>query len=283
MRRFTDIPFLPIHFDFVDTAGQPLLGRRAAGERARQLHRARARPAGRLPGRRRDRGRAGRADAALSRPIVLYPESGRAVACVGRRRCRSASRRLRHRGRPAPRPARWQLAEPREDVAEVATSTPTACPAGSTVRPDAARRASSSTCTAAASSSTTSTSTTRPPAGSPTAPACAVLSVDYRRPPEHRFPAAPDDVDDRRRAGWTRQADEPRARRADVRPRRQRRRQPRAGGRAAQPGPVPRGRADLPVPRPDGRLRLLPDARPTASTPREAAWYWQQYAAPRPT
>ena len=26
VRRFTDIPFLPIHFDFVDSAGTPLLG-----------------------------------------------------------------------------------------------------------------------------------------------------------------------------------------------------------------------------------------------------------------
>jgi hypothetical protein len=26
IRRFMDIPFLPIHFDFVDTAGKPLLG-----------------------------------------------------------------------------------------------------------------------------------------------------------------------------------------------------------------------------------------------------------------
>ncbi len=26
IRRFTDIPFLPIHFDFVDSAGAPLLG-----------------------------------------------------------------------------------------------------------------------------------------------------------------------------------------------------------------------------------------------------------------
>ena len=26
IRRFMDIPFLPIHFDFVDTAGHPLLG-----------------------------------------------------------------------------------------------------------------------------------------------------------------------------------------------------------------------------------------------------------------
>ena len=36
--------------------------------------------------------------------------------------------------------------------------------------------------------------------------------------------------------------------------------------------------ADLPVPRPDGGLRLLPD-RGDGFDPREAAWYWQQYAA----
>ena len=47
--------------------GAPLLGGRAAGHRSRDtLHRPRARPAGRLPGRRGGRGRPGRPDAALT-------------------------------------------------------------------------------------------------------------------------------------------------------------------------------------------------------------------------
>ncbi len=68
VRRFVDIPFLPIHFDFVDPAGQSLLIGGAAGEHARPLHGPRARPAGRLPRRRRPRGRPRRPDAALSVP-----------------------------------------------------------------------------------------------------------------------------------------------------------------------------------------------------------------------
>ena len=63
----------------------------------------------------------------------------------------------------------------------------------------------------------------------------AVLAVDYRRPPEHRFPAAPDDVDTALR--WLlAHADAPRPRPGPGgRRRRQRRRQPRAGRGAAQP------------------------------------------------
>ena len=69
----------------------------------------------------------------------------------------------------------------------------------------------------------------------------AVLSVDYRLPPEHRFPAAPDDVDTV--VAWLdREAAGARPRRPDVRPRRQRRRQPRARRGAAPPGPVRRPR-----------------------------------------
>ena len=57
VRRFTDIPFLPIHFDYVDSAGAPLLRVERQGIGARQVHRPRPRPAGGLPGRRGRRGR----------------------------------------------------------------------------------------------------------------------------------------------------------------------------------------------------------------------------------
>lgn len=105
----------------------------------------------------------------------------------------------------------------------------------------------------------------------------AVLSVDYRRPPEHRFPAAPDDVD--AVLGWLdRHADEhglagPAYAHGDS-----------AGGNLALVAAL----------RHPGRFAavalIYPFLDPTASfesyataadgfDPREAAWYWQQYAA----
>ena len=102
-----------------------------------------------------------------------------------------------------------------------------------------------------------------------------VLSVDYRRPPEHRFPAAPDDVDTVLR--WC----------------------------AGRPGPTSAGPTYLhgdsaganlalvAALRNPGRVRALaltyPFLDPTAAgesyttaadgfEPAEAAWYWQQYA-----
>ncbi|MCW2795184.1 alpha/beta hydrolase [Nocardioides sp.] len=105
----------------------------------------------------------------------------------------------------------------------------------------------------------------------------AVLSVDYRRPPEHRFPAAPDDVDSV--LAWlARQApalglDGPTYAHGDS-----------AGGNLALVAAL----------RHPGRFRAIaliyPFLDPTASfdsyrtavdgfDPREAAWYWQQYAA----
>jgi acetyl esterase len=104
-----------------------------------------------------------------------------------------------------------------------------------------------------------------------------VLSVDYRRPPEHRFPAAPDDVD--AVLGWL------------------------AGSGAASDlsGPVflhgDSAGANLALVAAlrnpgvaAGLVLIYPFLDPTASfdsytgaaegfDPREAAWYWDQYAA----
>ena len=105
----------------------------------------------------------------------------------------------------------------------------------------------------------------------------AVLSVDYRRPPEHRFPAAPDDVDSV--LGWldAHGADHglqgPTYAHGDS-----------AGGNLALVAAL----------RHPGRFRavvlIYPFLDPTASfesyrtaadgfDPQEAAWYWSQYAA----
>jgi acetyl esterase len=104
-----------------------------------------------------------------------------------------------------------------------------------------------------------------------------VLSVGYRRPPEHPFPAAPDDVDtvlawlDRHASALG--VSGPTYAHGDS-----------AGGNLALVAAL----------RHPGRFRALaliyPFLDPTASTdsyvtategfdPREAAWYWQQYAA----
>ncbi|WP_121251988.1 alpha/beta hydrolase [Nocardioides ferulae] len=105
----------------------------------------------------------------------------------------------------------------------------------------------------------------------------AVLSVDYRRPPEHRFPAAPDDVD--RVLGWL----------------------DREAGRWGITGPAyahgDSAGANLALVaalRHPGRFRALAliypfldptqafDSYRTASETfdqAEAAWYWRQYAA----
>ena len=105
----------------------------------------------------------------------------------------------------------------------------------------------------------------------------AVLSVDYRRPPEHRFPAAPDDVDTV--VAWLdREAvalglDGPAYVHGDS-----------AGGNLALVAALRNpGRFEAAV-------LIYPFLDPTAGfdsyrtaadgfDPREAAWYWQQYAA----
>ena len=105
----------------------------------------------------------------------------------------------------------------------------------------------------------------------------AVVSVDYRRPPEHRFPAAPDDVSTvlawLEREGATHGLTGPVAAHGDS-----------AGGNLALVAAL----------RHPGRIRALallyPFLDPTQRfgsyrtaadgfDPREAAWYWQQYVA----
>lgn len=105
----------------------------------------------------------------------------------------------------------------------------------------------------------------------------AVVSVDYRRPPEHRFPAAPDDVDTV--LGWLDQHGEALG----------------LGGRSFVHGDSAGANLALVAAlRHPGRFAavvlIYPFLDPTAAgesyasaadgfDPREAAWYWQQYAA----
>lgn len=106
---------------------------------------------------------------------------------------------------------------------------------------------------------------------------CAVLSVDYRRPPEHRFPSAPDDVDSA--LGWLeREAAShglvgPRFVHGDS-----------AGGNLAlvaalrNPGSFSAVVLTYPFLDPEAGF----DSYSTAAEgfdPAEAAWYWDQYAA----
>ncbi|MBD8868907.1 alpha/beta hydrolase [Nocardioides donggukensis] len=105
----------------------------------------------------------------------------------------------------------------------------------------------------------------------------AVLSVDYRRPPEHRFPAAPDDVDTVLR--WLERAGDehglavPTYAHGDS-----------AGGNLAlvaalrHPGRLAGLALTYPFLDPGASF----DSYRTAADgfdPREAAWYWEQYAA----
>jgi acetyl esterase len=104
--------------------------------------------------------------------------------------------------------------------------------------------------------------------------AMAVLSVDYRRPPEHRFPAAPDDVDTVLR--WIAGRPElalPLFAHGDS-----------AGGNLAlvaalrNPGRFAAVGLIYPFLDPDAGFASYRTAA-VGFAPAEAAWYWQQYAA----
>ena len=109
-----------------------------------------------------------------------------------------------------------------------------------------------------------------------------MLSVDYRKPPEHRFPAAPDDVDTV--LAWLARSPGPArsARRSPGRstptataPEATSRWSRRCATRA-----VPGGRADLPFLDPEAGFESYRTAA-DGFVPREAEWYrQQQYAGP---
>lgn len=99
--------------------------------------------------------------------------------------------------------------------------------------------------------------------------ALSVLSVDYRRPPEHRFPAAPDDAD--KAVAWARSRFGTLFAHGDS-----------AGGNLALVAALRNPGAFA------GVALVYPFLDPTASWPSydeagwardEALWYWQQYAA----
>jgi acetyl esterase len=100
-----------------------------------------------------------------------------------------------------------------------------------------------------------------------------VLSVDYRRPPEHRFPAAPDDVSTA--VAWARRShDGPLFVHGDS-----------AGGNLAlvaalrHPGTFAAVVLIYPFLDPTAGFDSYRTAADGGFDPREAAWYWEQYAA----
>jgi len=106
----------------------------------------------------------------------------------------------------------------------------------------------------------------------------AVLSVDYRRPPEHRFPAAPDDVDTALR--WLQRAGSS----YGLDPGRLVAHGDSAGGNlalvAALRNPGAFRALVLVYPFVDARMREASYDTEVGGLDRaEAAWYWQQYAA----
>lgn len=106
----------------------------------------------------------------------------------------------------------------------------------------------------------------------------AVLSVDYRRPPEHRFPAAPDDLDTV--VGWLRREGAapalagPYAAHGDS-----------AGANLAlvaalrNPGFFAAVALVYPFLDPHGSFPSYVEGAPSGFDPAEARWYWEQYAA----
>ena len=277
LRRFTEVPFLPVHFDFAAPHGAPLLSVGAPGHRPRPLHGARPRRPGRLP-RGGGAGRRPRRPDAAVRPMAALPGGPpRRRGRGGRRAIRShgydiaaaraqaraaAPRRVARGRRGGPRPRRRRRPGPALPARRVPRDGLGRAPARRRVRLPRRRRA-------------------RParPAGWPTGRGMA--RAQRRLPPRR-----PSTGSRRRpttstrcsawldREGGSSACAGPTFVHGDS-----------AGGNLAlvaalrHPGRVPRGGAGLPVPRPDRRLRVLPHGAADGFDPREAAWYWQQYAA----